>query len=106
MLDSLFSWLTFILNTPLFYLIILLLVLGYFGVATQRHLWRMHAIYQMGGVRHTNRSTFVRMARRHSEAVMCDECGRNIDHIAVRHTEEGERLLLCHSCSKQYGKMQ
>src|SRR5437660_7182474 len=98
MLNSLFSLLTFICNTPLLFLIILFLALGYIYVVMQRDLWRTQGMTRLSGVRHANHATHVRMARRHSEAVLCDECRRNVDHIAVRHTEEGDRLLLCHSC--------
>lgn len=106
MLDSLFSLLTLILNTPLFYLIGLLIVLGYIYAATQRQMRQIRWNAHHRQPHQRNDFTQVRMATRHSEAVLCDECGRNVDHIAVRHTEGGERLLLCHSCSKQFGKMQ
>lgn len=104
MLDSFFSWLTFIVNTPLFYLIVLFLVLGYIYVATQWQVRLMQWTSHHG--RQGNRFTHVRMAKQHSEAVACDHCGSLIDHIAVRHTEDGDRLILCHSCSKAYGKAQ
>jgi len=106
MLDSAFSLLMFILNMPSFYLIGLLIVLGYFYVAIQRHMRRMQWNTQYRRSHQGNGFTHVRMATRHSEAVLCDECGRNINRVAVRHTEDGDRLLLCHTCSKEYGRMQ
>lgn len=93
-------------HTPLFYIVCLFIFVGYLYVSTRRQMRRiLHGQQPPMQGRQAHGFTQVRMAARHSDAVICQSCGRNVNRIAVKHIE-GNKVLLCHSCARKHGQAQ
>lgn len=99
------QFLTIVLNTPLFYVACLLLFVGYIFAATRRQTQQLQRGLPPLQVQH-QRGSQVRLVERHSEAVTCGQCGKVVNHVAVRHQTKAGQVLLCQRCSKHYGRTQ